>query len=188
MHIQWIAAVIAALLLVGNTLPATQVPVNSQPTVATAAVTLTQTDAEAIALTQAGFAREEVTALRSVYEVDDGIPEWEVEFRVGDWEYSYTVHGETGAILEQDKDFEPLPVAPVQPETTRTLTKEEAAATALAHAGLTEDQVQRLHSKRDWEDGIPVFEVEFVSRGYEYDYEIHAQTGTILDFDREWDD
>jgi len=38
------------------------------------------------------------------------------------------------------------------------------------------------------DDGIPEYSVEFRHDGWEYDYEIHAQTGKILDWDKERDD
>ncbi|HCE34134.1 MAG TPA: peptidase, partial [Clostridiales bacterium] len=37
----------------------------------------------------------------------------------------------------------------------------------------------------DFDDGIYVYEVEFVSGGYEYEYEIDAKTGRILNFEKE---
>ena len=54
-------------------------------------------------------------------------------------------------------------------------------------AGFTEDQVTRLQTEFDWDDRRPEFEVDFHRDGYEYDYEIHAETGAILskDIDRE---
>ena len=35
----------------------------------------------------------------------------------------------------------------------------------------------------DMDDGVPVYEVEVINGEYEYDVEIHAKTGTILDVD-----
>ena len=33
-----------------------------------------------------------------------------------------------------------------------------------------------------------VYEVEFHYGRYEYDYEINAKTGAIIDYEKEWDD
>ena len=65
---------------------------------------ITRQEAEAIALTDAGLTAEEVQGLRTSYEVDDGLPEYEVEFYHDRWEYEYTIHAETGTILSFDKD------------------------------------------------------------------------------------
>jgi len=72
------------------------------PTTPTA--TLTAQEAEAIALEHAGFTAEQVTGLRTTYEIDDRVPEYEVEFRVDRMEYDYTIHAETGEILSFDMD------------------------------------------------------------------------------------
>ena len=60
------------------------------------------------------------------------------------------------------------------------VTAEEAQNIALAHAGLTQDQVQYLRTEYEVDQGVPQFEVEFHYDGWEYDYEISAETGEIL--------
>lgn len=65
---------------------------------------LTKAQAEAIALAHAGFTAGQVTRLRTEYEVDDGIPRFEVKFRQGRWEYDYEINADTGAILSYDRD------------------------------------------------------------------------------------
>ena len=64
----------------------------------TAALT-TEEDAAAIALEHAGLTPEQAGGLRVRYEIDDGVPEYDVDFRVGLTEYEYTIHAETGEIL-----------------------------------------------------------------------------------------
>lgn len=59
---------------------------------------------------------------------------------------------------------------------------------ALKHAGVTESQATELKVELDREDGKLVYEVEFKSAGYEYDYEIDAVKGTVLQSDKELDD
>lgn len=186
-----IAAVIAALLLAASPLPAIQAPDNvTQPPAATETLALTQAESETIALNHAGVTADGVTALRSHYEVDDGIPKWDVEFRVGDWEYDFDIHAETGAVLEWDKDYEPVKstAKPAEPKPTAKLTREEAKAIALEKAGLTASEVRKVEIELDWEKGTAVYEVEFKSGAYEYDFDIHAETGAILKWDKEIDD
>lgn len=64
---------------------------------------------------------------------------------------------------------------------------EAAKRIALNHANLAENQVRRLRVERDREDGVQVYEVEFESGDFEYDYEIDAQTGTIRKAKKERD-
>jgi len=57
---------------------------------------------------------------------------------------------------------------------------EKAEDAALAAAGLTRSQVSGLKSEIDWDKGIMVYEVEFVSGGTEYEYDIDAATGAVV--------
>lgn len=70
-------------------------------------------------------------------------------------------------------------------ETTTTLTAAEAEAIALAHAGFTADQITGLRSEYEIDNGIPHYDVQFRKGLQEYEYEIHAQTGAVLSFDRD---
>ena len=65
---------------------------------------LTPEEAKEIALKHAGFTAEQVQFLRAEYEIDDRIPQYDIDFREGRWEYEYEIHAETGAILSWDKD------------------------------------------------------------------------------------
>ena len=46
----------------------------------------------------------------------------------------------------------------------------------------------RWRGKLDWDDGMSIYEIEFKAGGYEYSYEVDAATGSIVEFDKEWDD
>ena len=74
------------------------------PKTASAPALLTDEEAAAIALEHAGVSADQVTGLRLSYELDDGIPEYDVEFIVDRVEYEYTIHAETGEILSFDMD------------------------------------------------------------------------------------
>lgn len=55
-----------------------------------------------------------------------------------------------------------------------------ALQTALDAAKLTKETVQNIKVEFDSEDGTMLYEVEYSSAGYEYEYEISATTGKIL--------
>lgn len=65
---------------------------------------LTGEDAWNIALEHAGFSAEEVEGLRAEGEIDDGVPQYDVTFRVDRLEYEYEIHAETGEILSFERD------------------------------------------------------------------------------------
>lgn len=64
----------------------------------------------------------------------------------------------------------------------------KAKELALKHAGLSGKEVSFLQLKLDWDDGRAVYEVEFYSGSREYDYEIDAMTGAVVDFDSDIED
>lgn len=78
--------------------PAESLPQPSEPQ------RLTKEQAQQIALDYLGFTADQVNYLRAEYEIDDGIPQFDVELHRGDWEYEFEIHGETGRILSYDKD------------------------------------------------------------------------------------
>ena len=64
---------------------------------------------------------------------------------------------------------------------------EKAKTTALSDAGVAEDEVTRLHVNRNEDDGRIIYEVDFTvsSTGVEYDYEISAEDGSVLEVKKE---
>lgn len=71
---------------------------------ATTGERISEEKAQEIALKHAGLKADQVTGLRVSYDVDDGVPEYEVEFRYDGWEYEYEIHAETGEIRSYDRD------------------------------------------------------------------------------------
>ncbi len=64
--------------------------------------------AKQIALDHAGLSAAEVQMDRAEYDLDDGVPEYEIKFRQGRKEYEYRIHAITGEVLthhsEDDRD------------------------------------------------------------------------------------
>lgn len=66
------------------------------------------------------------------------------------------------------------------------ISESRAEEIALEHAGETEDKLLYISTKLEYEDGRKVYDVEFLTEDLEeYDYEISASTGDILDMDYE---
>ena len=66
-----------------------------------------------------------------------------------------------------------------------SINEEQAKAIALKDAGITETDVTFMQVKTDIENGVSVFDVEFIAGDTEYDYEIDAATGEIRSKDRD---
>lgn len=69
-----------------------------------------------------------------------------------------------------------------------TLTQDEALAKALEHAQLKKEQLDFLKRvELDYEHGRKVYEINFYQGGFEYDYDVDAETGAILKFENDFD-
>lgn len=148
---------------------------------------LSAQEAEAIATAHAQVESTEVTRLHTDLDDENGIYKYEIEFVSADAEYEYKVHASTGEILHSKVEKKPTPRT-VEPAPGEKLTPEQAQEIAFQHAGLLKNQVSRLKTEFDYDDGVPEYDVEFRHNGWEYEYEIHAQTGNILFWDKERDD
>ena len=148
--------------------------------------------AKAIALKDAGVSN--VTFVKAKLDTEDGVKVYDVEFYKGNVEYDYEIDAKTGKILEKDTDIEnyTIPTKQTKNNNAKNTTNnayigvEKAKAIALKDAGLGSATFTK--AKLDTDDGIKIYDIEFRSGNMEYDYEIDAKTGTILEKDAEIDD
>lgn len=151
---------------------------------------ISQEDALQIALEHAGVAAEDISHQNIRWDTDDAVPEYEIEFHTAAAEFDYDIHAHTGQVLSWDAETRDIP--PLQePAVTAPaglISQTEAEDIALTHAGVTRDQVVRLQTELDWDDGVPKYEIEFHMGSTEFDHEIHAETGDILSWEKEIDD
>ena len=147
--------------------------------------------AKAAALAHAGI--DEASAARLTVQMDyeRGRMVYEVDFDANGLEYEYDIDALTGEVVKYS--FEPDDDLPAQSipnvgTPAADIGREAALAAALRHAGLTQSEVTDVYVKADTDDGYAVYDVEFLSGGVEYDYEIDAVTGEVRAFDFEPDD
>lgn len=60
--------------------------------------------------------------------------------------------------------------------------KAKAKTIALQNAGLKESEVSHIICKLDYDDGIAEYDVTFWVNSTEYEYEINASTGKIMEY------
>lgn len=72
--------------------------------------------------------------------------------------------------------------------TSSKITSEQAKDIALKHAKLANDKVTFVKVEEGIEDGIKRYNIEFYTDNTEYDYEISADTGEIIEFDKDIED
>lgn len=72
------------------------------------------------------------------------------------------------------------------PSSASYISADEARAAALAHAGVKQSSTYGWEVDFDRDDGRTVYEIEFRSGFYEYNYEINAVDGSVRRHNREW--
>ncbi len=133
--------------------------------------------ARAAALSHAGLAAADVTFTETKLERDDGRQVYDIEFQAGDMKYDYEIDAVTGEVVSYE----------VKSGTPRSvISKEKAQEIALAKVpGADASHVTKLKLDRD--DGKQFYEVEIDYQGAEYEMEIDAVSGEIIDFDMDSD-
>ena len=136
--------------------------------------------AKEIALDHAGLTYSDVSFVRVELDWDDGQPQYEVEFYAGNKEYDYEINAKTGKITSVDFDIENFTVP--SGDTGDYISETKAKEIALDHAGVSSSAATFVQVKLDWDDGRSVYEGEYRVGWTEYDFEIDASTGTVLEW------
>ena len=150
---------------------------------------ITEEEAKRIALEDAGVTESELSGIYIHLDWDDGIQEYDVEFYVDGREYDYEISAQDGTIRSRDSEMEYISSRKKESGTTEAAFSEaDAIALVLEKVpGATKDLV-RIHLDRD--DGVLIYEGSLVFDGIEYDFEIHGETGAVLEWEAEkehWD-
>lgn len=134
------------------------------------------------------------TILSIVQKRDDGIDIYKVKMSGGDKAYTLKYHARTGALIDYKWKLTASASnstgssnssgssSPSNTENGISLEKAKQIALAKVPGGTV------TKAEYDVDDGIPVYEIEIKKGGYEYEYKIHAQTGKILEWEKELDD
>ena len=162
---------------------------------------ITQESAQKTALEAAGVKEEDVIFKKAGKELDDGREIFEVDFFIpGEVKFEFDIDAASGAIIEQDMDlwepeddFEYAALIEKAGKEIKVpdgeITELQAKTIALKDAGLKTDEVLFTKCKKDLDDGIEKFEIEFKTSDFmEYEYEIDAADGTILEKSADFDD
>lgn len=160
--------------------------------------------ATAVALQNAGYEESEASLIRGHYDHDDGLGVYEIEFKAGDYNYDYVISAKDGTIIEVDREYVGIPQSTtpetpyvpednqnnngsssVAPDDSNYIGADKAKEIALQNAGVDVSSATFTKAKLDRDDGIYVYDIEFVSGDMEYSYEISATDGSIVDKDFE---
>ncbi len=133
-------------------------------------VTLQESDVLALAQTL----YPDASALSITLERDDGLYEYKVYLDAPGYQCTADFHPESGVLLESEVIYKTA-------DADGLIGTERAKQIALEKAG--GGTVRKIELERD--DGRQVYEGEVVNGKTEYDFEIDANTGTILDWERD---
>ena len=156
------------------------------PTTTVAATTTTQSSsyigeakAKEVALNHAGLTSSAVTFVRANLDWDDGRAEYEVEFYANGKEYDYDIDAVTGDIRSYDYDAEYYAPAS-STASSGSISESQAKQIVQERAGSTGGTFWEF--KLDWDDGRSMYEGEYRVGWTEYEFEIDAATGTVLEW------
>ena len=149
---------------------------------ASSGAAITEAEAKQIALDHAGVSESETERMRVKLGRDDGVQEYEVNFYVGNREYDYDINAATGEIRSHDSEIDDDYVSSTE-AAGAAISEDEARATVVARVSGASASDVRLYLERD--DGRLVYEGELIYNGTEYEFQIDAATGDVLDWEYE---
>lgn len=138
------------------------------------------------ALKDAGVNEADASRIRVTSDRDDGMLVYEVRFDAAEVEYDYEIDAQSGRIISTDverwhnddrDDRNRLANANV------AVSRDEAVKTALGKvSGATERDIR---IELDYDDGRYKYEGDIIYNGIEYDFEIDADNGKIIEWSEE---
>lgn len=138
--------------------------------------------AKEVALKHAGVSASSATFAKAKLDWDDGRMKYEVEFYANNTEYDYEIDAVSGAVLSYDQEGHGTTGGSTSTSNLITEAKAKEIALAKAPSGATV-----VKCKLDFDDGRYVYEVEMRSGRTEYDCEINASTGAVINWDVDYD-
>lgn len=138
-------------------------------------------EAKKIALQHAGVQDGQYTITELKLDRDNNKIVYEVEFFTANKEYDYEIDAITGQIVSYDYDIEGFEIPSIDNNATY-IGKEKAEQIALDHAQLSKQQVKYVKNELDKDDGRWEYQIEFKYGNKEYEYDINAYTGEIIDY------
>ena len=163
-----------------KTLAAPSVP--SAPP-ASSGTAISEARAKEIAFAHAGVQAADTVVEKIKLDWEDGVQVYELEFRTGSGEYEYELNALDGTVLKSEQKTRAGQSHSSQQ--TSYIGDAAAKAAALSHAGVSAGDAWDMKCELDCDDGRYLYEVEFDAGGLEYEYEIDAETGTVLKAERD---
>lgn len=138
----------------------------------------------AAALERAGVSADAVAYYEIGLDTERGVMVYDVEFTAGDYEYDCDVNATSGEIVKFEKERADRPAGVTSPSAGGSISETDAKALALARvSGATGADI--VEFKQDYDDGRLIYEGKIIYNNREYEFEIDAATGAVLDWESE---
>lgn len=166
---------------------------------------ISEEDALGFALLDAGVSEEDVTEFETELDRNGFGYVYEVEFATEGAEYSYKINVKNGSVIERENNITKTQSSSTSNEevtndtengtvqssaanasgTLSYISLEEAKKIVLEHAELAATDVTFSKAMLEDDDSVMVYEINFFTQDYDYEYEVNAYTGKILEVSRE---
>lgn len=173
--------------------PGTSTPINTEtlqfqnstnaPAAAGSSSQIGEAQALQIALDHAGVQASDIAFSYVKPDLENGRSVYDVEFYAGNMEYDYEIDASTGQILSFDYDMESHFTPGTDSTGSASISIDTAKQTALAKVPGATDSNIRIQT--DYDDGRTVYEGKIIYNEIEYDFEIDAATGRIIEWEAE---
>ena len=147
-----------------------------------------------VALQDAGFSSSEVESLSGNLDSDDEVRHYDVSFVSRGMEYDYEIKASDGTILEMDREAVEthsssqnvsLPAESSTMTDSDFISIDEAKSIALQVSGVDASNAVFTEAELNVDDGVHIYEIEFISGDMEYSFEINAMTGSVAEWEKE---
>ena len=148
------------------------------------------------ALNDAGVSEADTTRLKVSEDMDDGRKVYEIGFDVAEKEYDYEIQASDGAILSSDVETNEGYTA--AQNSTQSQQNADNAGTGTSDAAVSLEEATRIALDKvpgateqdirinlDYDDGRQKYEGDIIYEQMEYDFEIDANTGEVIDWSEE---
>jgi uncharacterized membrane protein YkoI len=155
-----------------------------------AAAYIRESTAKSIALDHAGFSEADVTFIKMTRYDRHRIELYDIEFLTDSAKYSYEINAVTGEVIASY--YQAREKANGSSSTSGSnsyIGSQKAESIAFAHAGISKSEVRKFDIELKEHKRRAIYEVEFVHKNieYEYEYEIDATTGEIIEWKSDYD-
>lgn len=143
-------------------------------------------EAKKIALKKAKVDSSKATFKKAKLDTDDRTAHYDIEFISGKYKYEVEVNAKTGKVMDYEREkADKNDLAKPSVDSSKYISLEEAKKIALKRARVSASKATFQKAELDIDGRTAHYDIEFTSGRYEYDVEVNAVTGKVIEYDRD---